>query len=154
MYVMELKIQRSLNYGWCYSHTFKLLGSAYFLGASSKMLVELYEHEVTTLVEINDSFVRGDAVTRRNWRDFLAQKRYDSNSRYSVITGPFTEDKRLYSYTVAYVDFFDEEIARLNGDWKQVVKTYLFTGPQPLINGYAGGRKSNTICSHNLITDT
>ncbi|GIJ90433.1 hypothetical protein Asppvi_009387 [Aspergillus pseudoviridinutans] len=100
-----------------HSHLPHLLGSAYLLGASSTLLEELYEHEVSTLVQVDDSFIRGDAITRENWRDFLTQK----------------------SYTVAYVDFFDKEIERQNGDWRQVLKSYLFSGPEPLINGYAGG---------------
>jgi hypothetical protein len=81
------------------------------------LLEELYEHEVSTLVQVDDSFVRGDAVTRENWRDFLTQK----------------------SYTVAFVDFFDEEIKQQDGDWRRVLKSYLFSGSKPLINGYAGG---------------
>ncbi|QKX62864.1 uncharacterized protein TRUGW13939_10029 [Talaromyces rugulosus] len=100
-----------------HSHLPHLLGSAYLLGANSKLLEELYEHEVTTLVEINDSFIRGDVITQGNWRGFLTQK----------------------SHTVAYVDFFDKEIKRVKGDWKQVLRTYLFTGSQPLVNGLAGG---------------
>ncbi|GFF74680.1 hypothetical protein IFM47457_03702 [Aspergillus lentulus] len=100
-----------------HSHLPHLLGSAYLLGASSKLLEELYEHEITDLVHVDESFIRGDAVTPENWRDFLGQK----------------------SYTVAYVDFFDEEIKRQAGDWREVLKSYLFSGSQPLINGYAGG---------------
>ncbi|KAF7156275.1 hypothetical protein CNMCM5623_009668 [Aspergillus felis] len=100
-----------------HSHLPHLLGSAYLLGASSTLLEELYEHEVSTLVQVDDNFIRGDAITRENWRDFLTQK----------------------SYTVAYVDFFDREIKQQNGDWRQVLKSYLCSGPEPLINGYAGG---------------
>jgi hypothetical protein len=43
-------------------------------------------------------------------------------------------------YTVAYAQYFDDEIKRNNGDWKKVLKEYLFPGPEPLINGCSGGR--------------
>jgi hypothetical protein len=56
-----------------------------------------------------------------------------------------TQANRLCSYTVAYVDFFDEEIKQQDGDWKRVLKSYLFSGSKPLINGYAGGRKFNVL---------
>ncbi|KAJ5612512.1 hypothetical protein N7510_005706 [Penicillium lagena] len=100
-----------------HSHLPHLLGSAYFLGASAEQLEELYEHEVTTLKEINDTFITGAAISRNNWREFLGQK----------------------SYTVAYVQYFDEELKRNNGDWKKVLRQYLFPRPEPLINGFSGG---------------
>lgn len=43
-------------------------------------------------------------------------------------------------YTVAYVQFFDRELERNNGDWKKLLHDYLFPGPEPLINGFCGGR--------------
>lgn len=54
--------------------TVQILGSAYALGASSEQLKVTYEHEVTTLVNIDDTFVRGDKITKENWRDFINQK--------------------------------------------------------------------------------
>jgi hypothetical protein len=67
---------------------------------------------------------------------------------------PFpTQANCLRSYTVAYVDFFDEEIKRQDGDWRQVLKSYLFSGSQPLINGYAGGRKSTIMFSRHSELD-
>jgi Questin oxidase-like len=53
----------------------------------------------------------------------------------------FTRLLRQRSYTVAYVDFFDEEVRKHNGDWEKVVQNYLYTDPEPLINGFCGGRK-------------
>lgn len=43
---------------------------------------------------------------------------------------------------MAYVDFFDEEIKRNDGDWNRVVHNYLFSGPEPIVNGGIGGRMS------------
>lgn len=112
------------------------------------MLEELYEHEITDLVHVDESFIRGDAVTREDWRDFLGQKRYNHDFIKSAKIEPFqTQANCLRSYTVAYVDFFDEEIKRQAGDWREVLKSYLFSGSQPLINGYAGGRKSTIMLS-------
>ncbi|KAK5082213.1 hypothetical protein LTR05_007357 [Lithohypha guttulata] len=100
-----------------HSHLPHLLGSAYGLGADSEQLTKTYDHDVTTLVNIDDTFIRGDKITRDNWREFLGQK----------------------SYTVAYVDFFDEEVRKNDGDWEKVVQEYLYSGPEPLINGLCGG---------------
>ncbi|KAL3479615.1 hypothetical protein BJX99DRAFT_267980 [Aspergillus californicus] len=100
-----------------HSHLPHLLGSAYFLGAPARQLEELYEHEVTTLREIDDSFIPGSAISRENWRAFLGQK----------------------PYTVAYVQYFDAELQRANGDWEKMLQDYLFSSSEPLINGFAGG---------------
>lgn len=48
-------------------------------------------------------------------------------------------------FTVAFVDFFDEEIKQVGGDWKKVAEQYLYSGPEPLINGYSGGRMFNPL---------
>lgn len=45
-------------------------------------------------------------------------------------------------YTVAFVDFFDDEFQRENGDWKKVLSNYLYEQEKPLMNGLIGGRKS------------
>ncbi|KAH8688711.1 hypothetical protein BGW36DRAFT_434010 [Talaromyces proteolyticus] len=100
-----------------HSHLPHLLGSAYILGASSKLLEELYEHEITELIHVDDKFIRGHSISTENWRDFLTQK----------------------EYTVAYVDFFDEQVATENGDWKKVLQEYLYSGSEPIINGLIGG---------------
>lgn len=45
---------------------------------------------------------------------------------------------------MAYVDFFDEEVKARHGDWGKVLEEYLYSGPNPLINGYTGGRESTS----------
>ncbi|KAL3441845.1 hypothetical protein BJX65DRAFT_321979 [Aspergillus insuetus] len=100
-----------------HSHLPHLLGSAYFLGASAQQVEELYEHEITMLREIDDTFIMGSALSTSNWTQFLGQK----------------------PYTVAYVQYFDRELERNNGDWKTLLREYLFPGPEPLINGFCGG---------------
>ncbi|KAB8205062.1 hypothetical protein BDV34DRAFT_225865 [Aspergillus parasiticus] len=52
-----------------------------------------------------------------NWRQLLGKKKY----------------------TAAYTTFFDQELANTSNDWKTLVYEYLFTPPQPLINGFIGG---------------
>ncbi|KAL4888644.1 hypothetical protein BDV59DRAFT_210987 [Aspergillus ambiguus] len=100
-----------------HSHLPHLLGSAYFLGASREQLEKLYTHEISTLVHVDETFIRGGAIDRSSWREFLAQK----------------------PYTVAYVEFFDGEVKRNDGNWKEVLEHYLFYGKEPLINGFIGG---------------
>ncbi|EXJ66450.1 uncharacterized protein A1O5_10602 [Cladophialophora psammophila CBS 110553] len=100
-----------------HSHLPHLLGSAYGLGADSEQLTKTYEHDIQTLVRIDETFVRGDKITKENWRQFLGNK----------------------EYTVAYVDFFDDEVRKNGGDWEKVVQEYLYSGAEPLINGFCGG---------------
>ncbi|GAB1205161.1 hypothetical protein APSETT445_003831 [Aspergillus pseudonomiae] len=101
-----------------HSHLPHLLGSAYALGADSEQLDRSYEHEITQLVPIARGFVRGDAISKENWRDFLNRK----------------------EYTVAFQDFFDNEVKKKQGDWGKVLEEYLYSGPSPLVNGYTGGQ--------------
>lgn len=42
--------------------------------------------------------------------------------------------------------FFDEEVKNADGDWKKVLNDYLFSGVEPLINGYTGGREYFSPC--------
>ncbi|KAL2839038.1 hypothetical protein BJX68DRAFT_259018 [Aspergillus pseudodeflectus] len=100
-----------------HSHLPHLLGSAYALGAGSDQLTRTYEHEITQLVPIARGFIRGEAVSKENWRDFLARK----------------------EYTMAYQDFFDKEIKEKGGNWGEVLEEYLYSGPSPLVNGFTGG---------------
>jgi hypothetical protein len=44
---------------------------------------------------------------------------------------------------MAFVDLFDQERQRNDGDFKKVVEKYLFSGNEPLVNGILGGRKSH-----------
>ncbi|QMW44041.1 hypothetical protein G4B11_007411 [Aspergillus flavus] len=100
-----------------HSHLPHLLGSAYALGANSDQLKRSYEHEITQLVPIARGFTRGDAISKDNWRSFLGHKQY----------------------TVAYQDFFDNQVQERQGDWGKVLEEYLYSGSQPLINGFTGG---------------
>lgn len=52
----------------------QLLGSAYALGADSRQLANLYEHEITQLVPIDRGFIRGGVFNNNNWRDFFTCK--------------------------------------------------------------------------------
>ncbi|KAL6233819.1 hypothetical protein BDW75DRAFT_241700 [Aspergillus navahoensis] len=74
-------------------------------------------HEIATLRVIDDTFISGSAISRDNWREFLGQK----------------------PYTLAYVQYFDEELKHNNGNWKKVLREYLFSGSEPSINGFSGG---------------
>ena len=114
----------------------KLLGSAYFLGASTQLLKELYDHETSLLVPIDSTFIRGEQLSKKNWRDSFNQKPCVDllNSTLSLL--------KLHSYTVAYVDFFDREVEKNGGDWAKVLQEYLYDEPAPIINGFSGGRKS------------
>lgn len=55
----------------------QLLGSAYALGADGQQLTETYEHDVKSLVNIDETFVRGDKISEQNWRQFLMDKKCD-----------------------------------------------------------------------------
>ncbi|KAH1388772.1 hypothetical protein KXW98_009160 [Aspergillus fumigatus] len=100
-----------------HSHLPHLLGSAYALGADSDQLTRTYEHEITQLVPIARGFIRGEAISKENWRDFLTRK----------------------EYTIAYQDFFDNEVKEKQGDWGKVLEEYLYSGTEPLVNGCTGG---------------
>ncbi|GLA09613.1 hypothetical protein AnigIFM60653_011944 [Aspergillus niger] len=81
--------------------------SSYFLSATAQQLEALYEHEITPLREIDDTFIPGSAISRDTWRAFLGKK----------------------LYTVSYVQYFDEELKRNNGDWKKLLQEYLAIHP-------------------------
>lgn len=66
----------------------QFLGSAYALGASSDQLKRSYEHEITQLVPIARGFIRGDAISKNNWRDFLGQKQYVDQPKASLRQEP------------------------------------------------------------------
>ncbi|CAH0003400.1 unnamed protein product [Clonostachys byssicola] len=99
-----------------HNHVPHALGSSYLLGADSARLEEIYAAEKPNLYDVNSDLVR-HVITRDNWRQFLGQKKY----------------------TAAYVDYFDAEIERVNGDWKKVVEDHLYLGTQPLVNSFCGG---------------
>ncbi|GAM43993.1 hypothetical protein TCE0_060f19254 [Talaromyces pinophilus] len=100
-----------------HSHLPHFLGSAYALGAGIDQLTRSYENEILHLIPISRGFLRGNAISKESWRKFLGQK----------------------EYTVAFVDFFEEQVKAHNGDWAQVLADYLYSGSEPIINGFTGG---------------
>lgn len=42
-------------------------------------------------------------------------------------------------YQRAYLDFFEDELVRMNYNWKDVVIKYMLVGPEPLLHGAIGG---------------
>jgi hypothetical protein len=53
-----------------------------------------------------------------------------------------------FRYTVAYTDFFDAEVKEKQGDWGRVLDEYLYSGPEPLVNGATGGCMCNLSLFH------
>jgi hypothetical protein len=53
------------------THDKQILGSAYALGANAKQLTKTYEHEIRSLLPRDRGFIRGDKISKHNWRDFL-----------------------------------------------------------------------------------
>ncbi|KAH8896521.1 hypothetical protein GQ53DRAFT_639786 [Thozetella sp. PMI_491] len=100
-----------------HSHLPHLVGSAYALGAGIEQLKETYDHIIKTLAPIDETFVRGGISLESSWREHLQDK----------------------AYTIAFVDLFDEETHKNGGDWKKVVEKYLFSGNEPVVNGFLGG---------------
>lgn len=49
--------------------------------------------------------------------------------------------KRNLRYQRAYLDFFEDELVRMDYDWKKVVAQYMLVGSEPLIHGAIGGCK-------------
>ncbi|KAB8223385.1 hypothetical protein BDV33DRAFT_228533 [Aspergillus novoparasiticus] len=99
-----------------HDHMPHMLGSAYLLGYPCDKLIEMYQNESSQLKSLNDGLIR-TGITKDNWRQLLGKKKY----------------------TAAYTTFFDQELANTPNDWKTLVNEYLFTPPQPLINGFIGG---------------
>ncbi|CZR43972.1 uncharacterized protein FPRO_13780 [Fusarium proliferatum ET1] len=99
-----------------HNHIPHALGSSYLLGASTAKLQEIYHAEEPNLLAVDAEVVRYTIVAD-NWRDHLGDKKY----------------------TAAYVDYFDHQIERNGGDWNKVVLDHLFSGKEPLINGFCGG---------------
>ena len=69
-----MSVEFTTGYIGVVAHIRQLLGSAYALGASSKQLQDAYDHETAELLAIDDTFLRGDKISRDNWRDFRNQK--------------------------------------------------------------------------------
>ncbi|KAF8251452.1 hypothetical protein K440DRAFT_614597 [Wilcoxina mikolae CBS 423.85] len=93
-----------------HNHLPHVLGSAYLMGASAEQLQALYDEESIELEAWEDS---PQEITRDDWRDYLGD----------------------ISYQRAYLDFFEDELVRMDYDWKKVVAQYMLVGPEPLIHG-------------------
>ncbi|KAI0490079.1 cell cycle checkpoint protein RAD17 [Xylaria cf. heliscus] len=98
-----------------HNHMPHILSSAYLLGASDTQLHKIYDVEAQDL----EPWVPSPAeVTKDDWRTFLGDRRYQR----------------------AFVDFFEDALVmRHNYDWKKVVKEYLFSGEEPLVNSLISG---------------
>lgn len=72
------------------------------------------------MIKINHTFPRGEKLDGSRLREYFKKR----------------------EYTVAFVDFFDDEFQRENGDWKKVLSNYLYEQEKPLMNGLIGGRTS------------
>ncbi|KAF2165978.1 hypothetical protein M409DRAFT_55335 [Zasmidium cellare ATCC 36951] len=100
-----------------HDHMPHILCSALDIGQSSEVLKETHDNVMETLVKIDHTFPRGEKIERSRLRDYFKKR----------------------EYTVAFMDFFDEEFRKKNGDWKKVVHNYLFEQDRPLMNGLVGG---------------
>ncbi|KAK4494415.1 hypothetical protein PRZ48_014713 [Zasmidium cellare] len=100
-----------------HDHMPHILCSALNLGQSSEVLKETHDNIMETLVKIDHTFPRGEKIEKGRLREYFKKR----------------------EYTVAFMDFFDEEFRKENGDWKKVVHNYLFEQKPPLMNGLVGG---------------
>ncbi|KAI9370716.1 hypothetical protein BJX61DRAFT_544345 [Aspergillus egyptiacus] len=92
-----------------HNHAPHALCSSFFLGADAEHLNRLYESEQKDLDPWVDS---PGEISTYDWRDYLGRREYQR----------------------AFIDYFEDELVRHGYDWKQVVSTYLFSGPEPLFN--------------------
>jgi hypothetical protein len=97
-----------------HNHLPHILGSVFLLGGDEYKLQTIYDEDHKELEPWQDA---PQEVTVEDWRDFLGNKGYQR----------------------AYLDFFEDELVRLDYDWKEVVREYLLAGPEPLINGLISG---------------
>ncbi len=98
------------------NHMAHILCSAYALGAQPHQLYHIYDVEAKSLEPWTES---PNELLQIDWRDFLGDKRYQR----------------------AFVDFFEDELAKKFFDWKKVMDQYMFSGEEPLVNGLIGGRR-------------
>ncbi|KAJ5902728.1 hypothetical protein N7495_003256 [Penicillium taxi] len=92
-----------------HNHAPHLISAAFLQGASADDLTRIFDNESQILSEWEDP----PAEVADDWRDFLGRREYQKS----------------------FVEYFDDEIARDNYDWKQVVAESLFEGEQPVFNG-------------------
>ncbi|KAH8585711.1 hypothetical protein B0O99DRAFT_530187 [Bisporella sp. PMI_857] len=107
----------TLHHGMLFhNHLPHVLCSEYLFGASVDRLKETYEHEVKVL-DKPETELDTQAVTTESWKNSLNDK----------------------SLNFAYMKFFDRELQVRNGDWKELLQHYLYSGETPLIHGITGG---------------
>lgn len=94
-------------------HSPHLLASLSLLGATPSRLREVYASESKILLP--PEAARG-TITRANWRLYLGDR----------------------LHTREYLDFFERELARLDGDWRALVNEYLLSGEKPLVKSLTG----------------
>ena len=97
-----------------HNHMPHILGSAYLLDSNVQHLEKIYEKEAEGLEKWESS---PGEIAGHDWRDFLGNRRYQR----------------------AYVDFFEDELARNGYDWRKVIDQYLLQGEAPLINNIICG---------------
>ncbi|KAK9860788.1 hypothetical protein MYU51_006055 [Penicillium brevicompactum] len=86
-----------------------LLSSSFLQGADANDLGRIYESQMSEVVKWKDSPAE---LTTLDWHSHLGCREFDR----------------------AFVDFFEDELTRLDYDWKQVVNEYLFQGQEPVFD--------------------
>lgn len=94
-------------------HSPHLLASLSLLGATPSRLHEVYASESKILLA--PEAPRG-LITADNWRLYLGHRQH----------------------TREYLDFFERELLRLDGDWRALVERYLLSGEKPLVKSLTG----------------
>lgn len=94
-------------------HSPHLLASLAFLGATPARLQEVYASESKILLPPEKP---QGIITTDNWRTYLGERQH----------------------TREYLDFFERELARLDGDWRALVERYLLSGEKPLVKSLTG----------------
>ncbi|KAJ5930631.1 hypothetical protein N7466_006124, partial [Penicillium verhagenii] len=97
------------NHRKFHNHAPHLLGGAFLQGADADDLSRIYESESKLLEAWQDSPAE---VTDEDWRSHLGRREYEK----------------------AFVDYYEDELVRLNYDWKEVVEEYLFSGDEPIFS--------------------
>ncbi|KXT06419.1 hypothetical protein AC578_6063 [Pseudocercospora eumusae] len=97
-----------------HNHTPHILGSAYIFGADHDELTHIYEAESKNLEPWRDS---PGEIALHDWRDFLGKREYQR----------------------AFIDFFEDQLVQHGYDWHALLKEFLFSGKEPLINNLIAG---------------
>ncbi|KAJ5548739.1 hypothetical protein N7513_005973 [Penicillium frequentans] len=97
------------NHRAFHNHAPHLLSGAFLQGADADDLTRVYETESKLLDAWEDSPAE---VTDEDWRSHLGCREYQK----------------------AFVDYYEDELVRLNYDWQEVIDQYLFSGDNPLFS--------------------